>query len=173
VFSNANVDAVGFINLYYPDDQQAPSGTFAADVIRDRRCNPKNYKIGPAKLQNGNDFAKVIDALRGTDNKGNVAGACLIGQSQSLAVTDAGCPGNPIFQGVQDVVGFVKATVVAVTDNHGDLLGCPGVATPELAGPFEKNAVIVDISCQSAAGEGEFGGGRAYNSSDVRVRLVD
>jgi hypothetical protein len=172
VFSNANIDAVGYVNLYYPEDTQAPNETFAADVINERRCNPKDYRIGPAKLQNGNDFAKVIDALRGT-GKG-ATGICLLGKSQSLAVTDAGCPGNPIFQGVKEVVGFVKATVVAVTDNHGDLMGCPGEDVPALVGPFEKNAVIVDISCEAASGGGEWGGGRAYNSSsDVRVRLVD
>lgn len=177
VFSNANVDAVGFVNLYYPGDSQAPSGTFAADVIRTRRCNPSDYKVGPAKMQNGDDFGKVIDALRGITGNGNNAaatGPCLLGQPQALAVSDAGCPANPIFQGVQEVVGFVTATITAVTDNQGDLLGCPGAPPPSLTGPFAKNSVIVDVTCQAAPGAGgEWGGGRAYNSGDdVRVRLV-
>jgi hypothetical protein len=171
VFSNANADGIGFINLYYPGDTQAPSGTFAADVINNRLCNPNNYEIGPAKLQNGNDFAKVIDALRGVDGKGKIIGSCLIGQTLSWAVTDAGCPSNPIFQGVQEVVGFVKAKIVAVTDNKGTALGCPGdSASPVPGNP--KNGILVDIPCDAAAGPGDFGGGRAYNTSDVRVRLV-
>jgi len=176
VFSNANADAVGFINLYYPSDTQAPSGEFVADVIRNRRCNSSHYRIGEAKMQNGNDFGKVIDALRGVTVQGKnetVTGPCLIGQSQTLAVSEAGCPANPIFQGVQEVVGFVKATITAVTDNQGNLLGCPNQPVPELTGPFAKNAVIVDVSCEAEAGSGEWGGGRAYSSSsDVRVRLV-
>lgn len=175
-FSNANSDAVGFINLYYPTDTQAPSGEFAADVIRNRRCNSSHFRVGEAKMQNGNDFGKVIDALRGVTVQGNketVSGQCLIGESQTLAVSDAGCPSNPIFQGVHEVVGFVKATIVAVTDNQGKLLGCPNEEAPELTGPFEKNSVIVEISCEAEAGSGEWGGGRAYNtSSDLRVRLV-
>jgi Flp pilus assembly protein TadG len=50
VFSNANVDAVGFANLFYPDDRQSPNGTFVADVINSKMCNPDNYKTGcPAR----------------------------------------------------------------------------------------------------------------------------
>ena len=176
VFSNANIDAVGFVNLYYPSDSQAPSGTFAADVIRNRRCNPKDYQVGPAKMQNGDDFGKVIDALRGVTGNGNNAaatGPCLLNQPQALAVSDAGCPANPIFQGVQEVVGFVTATITAVTDNQGNLLGCPGKPAPTLTGPFAKNAVIVDVTCEATAGSAEWGGGRDYNAgNDVRVRLV-
>jgi len=201
VFASANADAVGFINMYYPEITQAPSGNWAADTIRERRCNPKHYRTGPAKLQNGDDFSKVIEALRGTSgngggsggdsggngkgkgndngdngggNGGGATGPCLIGEPQTLAVTDAGCPGNPIFQNVQEVVGFVTARIVAVTDVQGNLLGCPGKPLPDVTGPFKKNSVIVDITCEATAGEGEWGGGRAYSSSsDVRVRLVD
>lgn len=174
VFSDANADGVGFANLYYPADTQAPSGTFAADVISGNKvCNPSNYTVGPAKLQNGNDFGKVIDALRGVDNKGKaVPGAeCLIHKSLSWAVTDAGCPSNPIFQGVHDVVGFVKATIVEVTDNKGNALGCPGETAPAVDGS-PKNALVVSITCDAQADPGDSGGGRAYNTSNVRIRLV-
>lgn len=177
-FANSGVDAVGFINMYYPGDTQAPSGNFVADVINNRLCNPSDYKIGPAKLQNGNDFNKdVIDALRGVGKKGTGTGTCLIATAnnqplQTLAVSDAGCPGNPIFQGVQDVVGFVKATIVAVTDNTGTLLGCPGEPTPVVSGPLAKSSVIVDIPCAAAAGSGDVGGGHAFNAASVPTRLV-
>jgi hypothetical protein len=40
------------------------------DVINRRVCNDDKYEIGPAKVQNGNDFAKVIEALRSVDNSG-------------------------------------------------------------------------------------------------------
>jgi hypothetical protein len=172
VFSDANSDGIGFINLYYPGNTQAPSGTFAADVINDDRvCNPDNYQIGPAKVQNGNDFGKVIDALRGVDNKGNAVGPCLIDQALSWAVTDEGCPSNPIFQGVQQVVGFVKAKITAVTDNHGNALGCPGQSVDPIPGN-PKNGILVVIPCDVGADPGEFGGGRDYNTSSVRTRLV-
>ena len=171
VFSNANADGIGFINLYYPGDTQAPSGTFAADVINNRLCDPSHYSIGPAKVQNGNDFGKVIDALRGVDNGGKVIGPCLIGQTLSWAVTDAGCPSNPIFQGVQEVVGFVKATIVVATDNKGTALGCPGTtASPVPGNP--QNAIIVNIPCDAPTAPGDFGGGRAYNTAKIRTRLV-
>jgi hypothetical protein len=88
-----------------------------------------------------------------------------------LPVTDAGCPGNPTFQGVQEVVGFAKATITAVTDNHGDALGCPGGPAPVVNGK-PKNAVIVAIPCSAPADTGDFGGGRAYNVSNVRTRIV-
>jgi hypothetical protein len=171
VFTNAGVDAVGFANLYYPDDNQAPSGTFVADTIRNRLCNPTNFRIGPAKLQNGNDFDKALEALRGVDDKGNPVGTCLIGQTMAMPVTEAGCPTNPIFQGVTDVVGFVEATLTAVTDNKGDGLVCPGNPAPTIAGK-PKNALILDISCAAPSPPGEWGGGRAYNVASVRTRLV-
>jgi hypothetical protein len=172
VFSNANVDGIGFANLYYPDDTQAPNNGFVADVITGRRCNPSHFQLGPAKLQNGNDFNdKVIDALRGVDNKGDVVGPCLIGQTLSWAVTDAGCPTNPIFQGVHEVVGFVKATIVAMTDNRGDSVGCPGAPAPPVAGG-QQNAMIVDFPCGVPADPGDLGGGRVFNTTGVRIRLV-
>ena len=171
VFSNANVDGIGFANLYYPGDTQAPNSGFVADVIAGRTCNPNHYQIGPAKMQNGNDFDKVIEALRGVDHKGNVVGPCLVTQTLSWAVTDAGCPTNPIFQGVQEVVGFVKATIAAVTDNSGNSLGCPGTTAPPVAGN-PQNAIVVEFPCGVAADPGDFGGGHAFNTDGVRIRLV-
>jgi hypothetical protein len=171
VFSDANSDGIGFINLYYPGDQNAPSGTWSAGIINAGACDANHFEIGPAKVQNGNDFSKVNDALRGVDNQGNVIGPCLLGKPVSWAVTDAGCPGNPTFQGVEDVVGFVKATIVAVTDNKGNSLGCPGtVAEPVPGAP--KNGILVVIPCDNTSDPGDFGGGRTYNTSDVRTRLV-
>jgi hypothetical protein len=171
VFSNANSDGIGFINLYYPDDTQAPSGTFAADVINNRSCKADHYTIGPAKVQNGNDFSKVNDALRGVDSKGNAIGPCLLGQAISWAVTDAGCPSNPTFQGVDEVVGFVKAIIVEVTDNKGNALGCPGTTAAPVPGS-PKNAIVVNLPCQAGTEPGDFGGGRAYNTGDIPIRLV-
>lgn|GEM_PF-5979499 len=172
VFSNANVDGLGFANLYYPDDTRAPNNGFVADVIADQMCNPNHFQIGPAKMQNGNDFDdKVIDALRGVDHKGNVVGGCLIHQPLSWAVTDAGCPTNPTFQGVQDVVGFVKATIAVVTDNNGNSLGCPGETAPPVGGS-PKNAIVVDFPCDVPGDPGDIGGGRVFNTGGVRIRLV-
>jgi hypothetical protein len=172
VFSNSNVDGIGFANLYYPNDTQAPNNGFVADAIANRTCNPNHFLIGPAKIQNGNDFNdKVIDALRGVDKKGGVVGPCLIGQTLSWAVTDAGCPSNPTFQGVEDVVGFVKATIAAATDNNGNSLGCPGTTPPPVAGS-PQNAIVVDFPCNVPADPGDFGGGRAFNTTGVRIRLV-
>jgi hypothetical protein len=170
VFSDANNDGIGFINLYYPTDTQSPSGNWSADVIKNRVCNPDKYKIGEAKVQNGNDFGKVNEALRGVDNKGNVVGTCLLNKPMSWAVTDAGCPNNPIFQGVQQVVGFVKATITTVTDNKGNAYGCPGDTVSPVAGN-PKNAIVVEIPCD-VSDTGDYGGGRGYNTSNVRTRLV-
>jgi hypothetical protein len=171
VFTNAGVDAVGFANLYYPTDNQAPSGTFAADAIRNRLCNPTNFRIGPAKLQNGNDFDKAREALLGVDNKGDPVSTCLVGQSFAMPVTEAGCPTNPIFQGVTEVVGFVQATLLAVTDNKGDVQVCSGQTVPTVTGK-PKNAVVIQISCDAPSPVGEWGGGRAFNAANVRPRLV-
>lgn len=169
VFSDANADAIGFANLDYPDDKGEATGNNVAVKIRGGLCNP-HYKLGPAKLQNGNDFKKVFDALRGVDKNG-VSGPCVIGKPMSFPVTDAGCPGNPIFQGVQDVVGFVKGTVVAVTDGKGNALACPGDPAPVVAGK-PTNAVVLDFPCQASADTGDSAGGRAYNVKDNPTRLV-
>jgi hypothetical protein len=167
VFSNANSDGIGFVNLFYPDDQQAPSGNFVAGVIANDECDPGKFQLGPARLQNGNDFNdKVIAALQGNGTKDG----CLIGRPIPWAVTDAGCPGNPIFQNVQDVVGFVEATIVEVTDNQGHAVGCSGAAAPPVTGN-PKNAIVVDFPCK-VSDPGDYGGGRTYNTSDVRTRLV-
>jgi hypothetical protein len=177
-FSNSNNDGLGFANLYYPDDNQAPSGNFVADILSSgKTCNPNNFEVAPAKIQEGNDFNdKVIDALRGVDNKGNAkdGATCYIGKTMSWAVTADGCPGNPIFHGVQDVVGFVKAKIVEVTDQNGIAYGCPGETVPPVVPADGKagRSIVVEITCGAGADPTDIGGGRAYNASNVRTRLV-
>jgi hypothetical protein len=171
-FSNANHDGLGFINLYYPADKNDPSGNWVADTINGAVCDPSHYQLGDAKLQDGNDFNdKVIQALQGVDNKGKTVGPCWIGKTVSWAVTDAGCPSNPDFHGVQTVVGFVKAVITEVTDNKGNALGCPGTVVPPVDGS-PMNAMVVEFPCDAATEAGDFGGGRAYNTSTIPVRLV-
>ena len=65
----------------------------------------------------------------------------------------------------------MKATIVAVTDNKGDALGCPGTSASPVAGN-PKNAIVVEIPCNAPSDPGGFGGGRAYNTSNVPTRLV-
>jgi hypothetical protein len=174
-FSSAQTDAIGFVDL---DDQSEPNGNWVANKINSGICkgNSGDYQTGQARMQNGNDFSKVLDALRGVSSNGNgkketVIGPCLLGTTQTLAVSDAGCP-NPIFQGEQPIVGFVKATIVAVTDNQGKSVACPNMPAPVLTGPQHSNGIIVDIPCSTPADTSEWGGGRSYNESNVRVRLV-
>jgi hypothetical protein len=171
VFTNDGADSVGFANLYYPTDTQGPSGAFVAETIRDRLCNPTHFRVGPTRLQNGNDFGQAMDALLGVDNRGRPAGTCLIGQTIAMPVTEAGCPTNPTFNGVADVVGFVQATLLAVTDNRGTPRVCAGQTVPTITGN-PRNSVVVRISCAAPSPPGEWGGGRAYNATNVRARLV-
>ena len=176
-FSNANNDGIGFINLYYPDERQAPGPPFIEDVIRNRMCRDDNFMTGDGHLQDGNSLNdQILEAIRGVTRHGqreDVTGPCLIGTVQTIAVVDEGCPSSPNFHGVQEVVGFVRARVVAVTDNRGVVQGCPGGPPPApLVPPAPQRSVTLEILCDAPAGEGEFGGGRAYNSSGVRVRLV-
>jgi hypothetical protein len=175
-FSNANDDGIGFINMYYPDDNQAPGPPFVADVIRNRRCNDEHYSVGEAKLQDGNSMNdQVIEAIRGvkvTGKKEVVDGPCLIGTTQNLAVIDEGCPGNPNFHGVQQVVGFVKARIVAVTNQQRVSQGCPGRPAPVVTPAAPQRSVTVEILCDVPADEDDDGGGRAYNASGVTLRLV-
>jgi hypothetical protein len=185
VFSNANVDAVGFVNMDYPTDNQAPSGTWVANQISSNRmCNQPT--VGEAKLQNGNDFGKVIEALRGEDG-----GQCLIGQPQTMAVTGCeegngggnggggngkagGDNGNgnsdssTVFQGVKEIVGFVQVRIVAVTNNQGDVLGC-GDEVPTIAGTPQRNSMVLEIMCDAPEGNP---GGIKFGTGQNRVRIV-
>jgi hypothetical protein len=176
-FSNANNDGIGFINMYYPEDNQSPGPPFVADAIRNRRCNPSDrFEVGDAKLLDGNAMNdQVLEAIRGVERRGPndvVVGPCLIGTTQNLAVIDEGCPGNPNFHGVQEVVGFVKARIVAVTDNLGVSQGCPGDPAPVVSPPAPQRSVTVEILCDTPADADDIGGGRAFNVSGVRLRLV-
>jgi hypothetical protein len=176
VFSNDKNDSVGFINLNYPDDKNAPSGNYSADIINNNQvCNPDYYKIGDAKVQNGNDFSKVNDALRGVDNKGKPVpgGKCWIGETLSWAVIDKGCPDDPDFNNVQPVRGFVKIKITAVADNKGNWSNCAGpVAMDTKVYGSPKNGIALEVLCDAGTEPGEFGGGRDYNSSNVRTLLV-
>jgi hypothetical protein len=152
------------------------NGKETADAIESlAKCDSNTTRqTGLYPMQNGNDFGKVIDALRGATINGNtetINGPCMIGVTQTLAVSDAGCP-NPIFQGSQQVLGFVKAIIVAVTDNLGTLLACPNQTLPVVPLPLQKNSVILAFPCEAPASTSEWGGGRAYNESNVRLRLV-
>ena len=69
------------------------------------------------------------------------------------------------------MVGFVKATIAAVTDNSGNSLGCPGTPAPPVAGS-PQNAIVVDFPCGLAGDPGDIGGGRVFNTDGVRIRLV-
>jgi hypothetical protein len=176
-FSNALDDGIGFINMYYPEETQAPGPSFVADAIRNRRCNATDrFEIGEAKLQDGNSMTdQAIDAIRGVQVHGRnetVVGDCLIGSIQNLAVIDEGCPGNASLHGVQEVVGFVKARIVAVTDSRGISRGCPGEPAPDVDPPAPQRSVTVEIICDAPADEDDLAGGRAFNIAGVRLRLV-
>jgi len=165
VMSTANDDTLGFGNL--TDSSNAPSGNWSAGQIDNGTCNDGTARAGQVKLQNGNDWAKVADAIRGADN-----GNCLFGSTQTLAVTDNGCPGNPIFDNTTPVVGFVRVKIIGVTDNHAASLACPGFAAPDLGASPLKNSLVIEVQCAAASpGNGEFGGGRSYNTG-FYVRLV-
>jgi hypothetical protein len=169
-FTNANVDGIGFVNLT-PGDNNEPNGTRVSGEIADGCKKGDTSEVGGGfKMQNGDDFGKVADALAGNSKKTGASNTCLIGTTQTFAVSDAGGP-NPIFQGSQAVVGFVKATIVAVTDNKGASLSCvPGV---QGAAVGSKNAMVLSFPCTAPDTDvGTYGGGRAYNSTNVSVRLV-
>jgi hypothetical protein len=176
-FSNALNDGIGFINMFYPEDTRSPGPSFVADAIRNRRCDDTGrFEVGEAKLLDGNAMNdQVIDALRGVERRGPdevVVGPCLIGSTQNLAVVTEGCPGNPLLHGVQDVVGFVKARIAAVTDNRGISQGCPGEPAPIVDPPAPQRSVTVEILCDAPADADDLAGGRAYNAAGVRLRLV-
>lgn len=164
VMSTANDDTLGFANMI--DSLNAPGGNWSAGQIDNGACNNGTARAGKAKLQNGKDWNQVADAIRGWDN-----GNCLFGTTQTMAVTDAGCPDNPIFDNTTPIVGFVQVTIVGVTDNQGTSLACPDKPAPDLGSP-PKSSLVVEVLCSGApAGAGEWGGGRAYNTG-VNVRLV-
>ncbi|HVR63986.1 MAG TPA: pilus assembly protein TadG-related protein [Polyangia bacterium] len=175
-FSNANQDHIGFVNLDSSSNNN-PNGTWVAGQITSKNyCNGSN-RVGNARMQNGNDFDKVAAALAGTDGKkkGDPKTDCYIGSTQTVAVTDAGCPTNPSFQGTptNPVVGFVSVIIAGVTDNKGNSLSCTtGVPGPTLP-TTDMNAVVFTFPCSSPDPDTDnFGGGRAYNISNLPIRLA-
>ncbi len=128
-FANANNDAVGFANLTASNN--APNGTWVANQITNGTyCADDGFVVGQdAKLQDGNDVNKVVEAL-------TAPGACLLDQDVTFAVTNAGCEGtppNPFFHGTHPVVGFVRVRIVAATNQQGAPATCaeaPGGGPP-------------------------------------------
>ncbi len=182
-FANANIDGIGFVNLYYPDERNNANPNWVEDEIRRQGCRDDFQSVGEAKLFDGNALiGRVIEALRGVVTKGNgkngkeqVVGPCLIGADkppQTIAVVDSGCPLNPFFHNVQNVIGFVNIHILNVTDNQGFVWTCgsqPAAPQPGIT----QRSVTIQIECNDRpAGRSDpLGGGRVYND-DARLRLV-
>jgi hypothetical protein len=174
-FSNDRNDEVGFVSF----NSQPANGDNAADFIDAGRCAPGQISTRDVRVQNGNDFSKVVDALRGVGHGSHGGtGTCFIGAPQTLPVIDAGCDeswGNPRFNRDSAIVGFLRVRVRAVTNQQGDVLGCPGDAPPTVTGPSPgRNAVILDVDCNQADGPpGAMGGGEVFNATGATIRLVE
>jgi hypothetical protein len=177
-FANANVDGIGFVNLYYPEERNNANPNWVEDEIRGQGCRSDRHSVGDAKLFDGNALInRVIEALRGVIQRGNgreqQVGDCLIGDSvHTLAVVNRGCPLNPYFHNVQEVVGFVNVRILQATDNQGYVWTCGPDPAPPQDG-ITQRSVTIQIECnQSPAGNTDpLGGGRVYND-DARLRLV-
>jgi hypothetical protein len=174
-FSDANNDEAGFVSF----TSDPANGNNASDFIDSGMCAPGEISVGGVRVQNGNGFGQVVDALRG-EGRGSHAGTgnCLIGTPQQMPVVEAGCNdswGNPTFNRDSAVVGFVRVTIRAVTNNQGDVLGCPGDPTPTLTGSTPpNNALVLEFDCdQDDAPPGALGGGEILNSSGATIRLVE
>jgi uncharacterized membrane protein len=176
-FSNDYNDSAGFIAF----GGSPANGDRAADFINAGGCAAGDITLGQVNVQNGTDFSKVIDALRGV-GQGNRPGTniCLIGTEQVLPIIDAHCDedwANPKFNRDSDIVGFLRVTIRAVTDQQRTVLGCPGQPAPTLpadTGPPQRNSLVLDIACDQAAGPpGSLGGGEIFNATATAVRLVE
>ena len=205
-FANATTDGIGFINLYYPDEQYAANPNFVEQEIRNSGCRSNDdprHTVGEGKLLDGNALVnRIVQAMRGVDfngsgntcvggngggggrggggnGNGNGNGGqnatsedCIIGTVQTLAVVESGCPINPHFHGVQQVVGFVNVRIVNVLDNQGCIWTCG--AQPTGPHPSGQRGVTLRIECEESPDNGTgppLGGGRVYND-DARLRLV-
>ena len=164
-FSNSNEDEVGYVNFDFPSDSQSPSDQFVSQYMLAGRVCSDRPSAGLSKLQNGNDFKKVGQVLRG-----ELGNTCYVGTTQTLAVTDSGCSdGNAKFNGPDTyIVGFVQADIVAVVGNDEVARGC-GDATFDLGRPLEKNSIIMRIRCESPAGSP---GAINFGLGPNRVRIV-
>ena len=167
-FSNEHNDAVGFVSF----DGDAPSGHDAAQTINNGPCDGQSRTIGQVRVQNGNDFThQVIDALQG-----QTSGDCLIGTVQTMPVISAECESDwdsPQFNQTSDVVGFIRVTIRAVTDNRGEVIGCPGQPAPDVPSPGRR-ALILDVNCEEEPPRpgDDLGGGEVFNATGARLRLV-
>jgi hypothetical protein len=174
-FTDANSDEAGFVSF-----TSAPANdNNAADFINAGLCAPGQIQAGQVRVQNGNGFSHTVDALRG-EARGSHQGTstCLIGTEQVLPVIDAGCSdnwGNPTFNRDSAIVGFLRVRIHAVTNNQGEVIGCPGDDPPTLTGPNPgRNSVILDVDCnQEDAPPGSMGGGEILNSTGASIRLVE
>jgi hypothetical protein len=168
-FSNEHTDAIGFVNF----EGDAASGHDAAQQINSGLCVEDYHSVGEVRVQNGNDFTQqVIDALQGRST-----GNCLIGTEQTMPVISAECDpanwGEASFNQTSQVVGFVRVIITAVTNNRGEVEGCPGDPAPNVASPGRR-AVIFDVTCNiEPPPPGDLGGGEVFNSTAARIRLVE
>jgi hypothetical protein len=174
VFSNDANDGVGFVGL----SGSQPSGNSTADFIRGGMCKDEGdgYQTGSYKVQNGNDFnQQVISAMTGDDGHGKKSGTadCMIGQSYTFPVLDLGCP-NPKFNSQDDVVGYLQAKIVEITDNKGAPQACAGdTKTPVAVTPTVKQqSIVLDISCDPVTATDSTGGGEFFNSAGAKLRIV-
>jgi hypothetical protein len=176
-FANANEDGIGFVNLYYPDVRNTANPNWVESEIRGLGCRADYHSVGEAKLFDGNALiGRVIEALRGVQQHGNgpeqQVGPCLFGTPHTIAVVNHGCPLNPYFHNVQEVLGFVTVRIVSASDNQGFVWTCGPEPAPPQPG-FDQRSITLQIECnERPAGQGEaVGGGRVY-SGDARLRLV-
>ena len=190
-FSNTHDDSVGFVSF----DGDAASGHDAIETINTGICTDESHSVGEVRVQNGADFNKqVIEALQG-----KTTGVCLIGSEQTMPVIEAGCDtdwDNPTFNQTSQVVGFMRVKLKAVTDNQGNVEGCPGEEPPQVdrlcklgQTPCTRNsdcrsvsgdvcepgarALVLDIICEpEPPSEDDLGGGEVFNSAGARLLLV-
>ena len=74
---------------------------------------------------------------------------------------------------LQGTRGIVTANFTWPASPSPDVTSYKVYGAASLTGPFPKNSVIIDITCEATGGNGEWGGGRAYNGNgDIPVRLV-
>lgn len=172
-FSNDSNDSIGFVKLDASNGGLSNQWVYE-QLVGNSTCKTSDtFKIGDDfEMQNGNDSNdKVSGAMTGTSKNGDPTPPCLIGTVQTLAVSDFGCP-DPKFVPHHAVVGFVKVKIVGITDNKGVSLGCAGAPGPTLP-TVKKKAIVLSFPCTAPDTDvGTYGGGRAYNSTNVSVRLV-
>jgi hypothetical protein len=175
-FTNDKQDGIGFADLD-PDGKTPTPGGVADDIRNECKADGAPlFQVGSQYLQNGNDLNKqILEAMQGIGaKKGGGDGDCVIGSVQDFAVMDDGCDGgDPKFNMNPQVVGFVRARLVEVTDNKGGVVTCPGAApAPALDPTNNKPSLVLQFLCEPAGQPDGTGGGRIYNASAPALRLV-